>query len=78
MEVESFLASIAHTVTRDVKEDMEIAMKGIVAVRKPPKPKPKPTVKVDDDVGDLCNEIEHRMEDGDDINSEADVNGTIE
>ncbi|KAF8807162.1 hypothetical protein BYT27DRAFT_7189247 [Phlegmacium glaucopus] len=70
VEVECFLDNIAHaahTVTRDVKDDMAMAMKGIVAVRKPPKPKPKPTIKIDDDVGDLCDEFEHGMEDGDDM-----------
>lgn len=52
MEVESFLGSIAHTVMRDVKDDIAIAIKGIVAVKKPPKQKPKPTVKIDDELSD--------------------------
>lgn len=77
MEVESFLASIAHTVTRDVKDDMAMAMKGIVTVRKPPKSKPKPTVQIDDDNGD---ELEYRLdsEEGHDVNVEVDQNATIE
>jgi hypothetical protein len=50
LEVESFLANIAHTVARDVKDDMAIAIKGIVAVRKPPKPKQKPIIKIDESV----------------------------
>lgn len=75
LEVESFLANIAHTVARDVKDDMAIAIKGIVAVRKPPKPKQKPTIKIDDSVGDLYDEFEHSTEEGDDIHdSEVDVN----
>lgn len=80
MEVESFLASVAHTVARDVKDDMAMAMKGIVAVRKPPKSKPKPTVQIDDDNGDLCDELEYRLdsEEGHDVNDEVDQNATIE
>ena len=78
IEVESFLAGIAHTVTRDVKDDMAIAMKGIVAVRKPPKSKPKPTVKMDDNIGDLCDDYEHSVEGRNDINNEADLHPAIE
>ena len=59
LEVESFLANIEHTVTQDVKDDMAIAIKGIVAVRKPPKPKQKPTVKIDEGVD--VNTIAERM-----------------
>ena len=73
MEVESFLANIAHTVARDVKDDMAMAIKGIVAVRKPPKPK-KPTIKIDDSVGDLYDEFEHSTEEDEDIKSGVDVN----
>jgi hypothetical protein len=63
LEVESFLANIAHTtVARDVKDDMAMAIKGIVAVRKPPKPKQKPIIKIDDSVGDLYDEFEHSTE----------------
>ena len=75
MEVESFLVNIAHTVARDVKDDMAVAIKGIVAVRKPPKPKPKPTI--NDSVGDLYHEFEHTTEEGDDI-SEVDLNAIAE
>jgi hypothetical protein len=67
LEVESFLANIAHTVARDVKVDMAMAIKGIVAVRKPPKSKQKPKIKIDDSVGDLYDEFEHSAEEGDDI-----------
>lgn len=67
LEVESFLASIAHTVARDVKDDIAMAIKGIVAVRKPPKPKQKPTIKIDDSVGDPCDEFERRTEEADDM-----------
>jgi hypothetical protein len=36
-----------------VKEDLEIALKGIVRVGKPPKAKPKPDIPpVDDEFGD--------------------------
>jgi len=66
LEVESFLANIAHTVVRDVKDDMAIAIKGIVAVKKSPKPKQKPTINIDDSVGDLYDEFEHNTEEGDD------------
>jgi hypothetical protein len=78
LEVESFLANIAHTVARDVKDDMAMAIKGIVTVRKPPKPKQKPTINIDDNVGDLYDEFEHSKEEGDDINSEVDVNAIAE
>ena len=78
LEVESFLANIAHTVARDVKDDMAMAIKGIVAVRKPPKPKQKLTIKIDDSVGDLYDEFEHSAEEGDDISSEVDVNTVAE
>lgn len=75
MEVESFLANIAHTVMRDVKDDMAMAIKGIITVRKPPKPKPKPTLKIDDDFGDLCDDFEHRKKESDDeIRSVEDEN----
>lgn len=76
LEVESFLANIAHTVARDVKDDMAMAIKGIVAVRKPPKPKQKRTIKIDNGFGDLYDEFEHSTEKGNDINNEVDV-GTI-
>ena len=59
LEVESLLASIAPTVMRDVKDDMAMAIKGIVAVRKPPKPKLRLTVKIDNDIEYLYNEFEH-------------------
>ena len=75
LEVESFLANIAHTVARDVEDDMAMAIKGIVAVRKPPKPKQKPTIKIDDNVGDPYDEFEHSEED---INSEVDVSSIAE
>lgn len=78
IEVESFLAGIAHSVTRDVKDDIAIAMKGIVAVRKPPKPKPKPAVKMDDNIGYLCDDYEHSVEGRNDISSEADLHPAIE
>ena len=59
LEVESFLANIAHTsVARDVKDDMAMAVKGIVAVWKSPKSKQKPTIKIDDSIGDLYDEFE--------------------
>jgi hypothetical protein len=73
LEVESFLASIAHSVAQDVKEDMAIAIKGIVAVRKPPKPKRKLTLKIDDDIGDLSDGFEHDAEEGNDGSSEVDA-----
>lgn len=73
MEVESFLANIAHTVAREVKDDMAMAIKGIVAIRKPPKPKQKPAIKIDDSVGDLHGESKYSTEKGNDINSEVDV-----
>lgn len=80
LEVESFLANIAHTVVRDVKDDMAMAIKGIVAVKKSPKPKQKPTINIDDSVGDLYDEFEHNTEEGDDItlNSKVDVNRNAE
>lgn len=76
LEVESFLANIAHAVVRDVKDDMAMAIKGIVAVKKSPKPKQKPTINIDDSVGDLYDEFEYNTEEGDDINfnSKVDVN----
>jgi hypothetical protein len=65
------LASIAPTVMRDVKDDMAMAIKGIVAVRKPSKPKLKLTVKIDNDIEYLYDEFEHSAG-GDD--NKADLN----
>jgi hypothetical protein len=73
LEVESFLTSIAHSVMRDVKDDMAMAIKGIVTVRKPPKPKQRLNVKIDDDFEYLCEESEHRAGEGDDNGGENDV-----
>ena len=80
LEVESLLANIAlaHTVAQDVKDDMAMAIIGIVAVRKPPKPKQNLTTEIEDGVGDLYDEFEHSTEEGDDINSEVDVNTAAE
>lgn len=48
-QVEEMLGRVAPNVARDVAEDMERAMRGIVAVPKPPKRKPKPVLQVEDD-----------------------------
>jgi len=41
---------------------MAMAIKGIVTIRKPPKPNQKPTIKIDDGVGDLYDGFEHSTE----------------
>lgn len=43
------LGRVAPSVARNVDEDMQRAIKGIVAVRQPPKPKAKPDLNVNDD-----------------------------
>jgi len=51
-EVEKLLGRLQPESTREVKEDLEIALKGIVRVGKPPKAKPKPDIpSVDDEFG---------------------------
>ena len=50
-EVGALLPDIAPNVARDLEEDMALAMKGIVAAKRP-KPKPKPQLKVDDEEND--------------------------
>lgn len=53
LEVEKLLGRLQPEFTREVKEDLEIALKGIVRVGKPPKAKPKPDIPpVDDEFGD--------------------------
>ena len=53
LEVEKLLGRLQPESTREVKEDLEIALKGIVRVGKPPKAKPKPDIPpVDDEFGD--------------------------
>jgi hypothetical protein len=52
LEVEKLLERLPPAFTREVKEDLEIALKGIVMVRKPPKAQPKPIPLVDDDFED--------------------------
>lgn len=49
LEVEKLLDQVPSASTREVKEDLGIALKGIVVVRKPPKAKPKPEIQLDDD-----------------------------
>lgn len=53
LEVEKLLGRLQPESTREVKEDLEIALKGIVKVAKPPKAMPKPDIPpVDDEFGD--------------------------
>jgi hypothetical protein len=53
LEVEKLLGQVQPESTREVEEDLEIALKGIVKVRKLPKAKPKPDIPpVDDEFGD--------------------------
>ena len=53
LEVEKLLGRLHPELTREVEEDLEIALKGIVRVGKPPKAKPKPDIPpVDDEFGD--------------------------
>ena len=48
-QVEEMLGRVAPSVARDVAEDMQIGMKGIVKVKQLPKPKPKPMLNVNED-----------------------------
>ncbi len=43
------LGRVAPSVAQNVEEDMQRAIKGIVAVKQPPKPKAKPDLNVDDE-----------------------------
>jgi hypothetical protein len=53
LEVKKLLGRLQPESTREVKEDLEIALKGIVKVGKPPKAKPKPNIPpVDDEFRD--------------------------
>lgn len=49
LEVEKLLDRLPPASTREVKEDLEMALKGIVMVRKPPKARPKLDIQLDDD-----------------------------
>jgi len=49
IEVEALLHDIAPNVARDLEEDMALAVKGIVAAKRPPKAKPRPQLIIDDD-----------------------------
>jgi hypothetical protein len=48
LQVEEMLSRVAPSVSQNVDEDMQRAIKGIVAVKQPPKPKAKPGLNVDD------------------------------
>ena len=48
-EVEALLHDINANVARELEEDMALAMKGIVAVKRPPKAKPRPQLMIDDE-----------------------------
>ncbi|KIM48469.1 hypothetical protein M413DRAFT_440213 [Hebeloma cylindrosporum] len=56
-EVEALLCDIAPNVARDLEEDMALAMKGIVAPKRPPKPKPRPQLAIEDEAYDYEREI---------------------
>ena len=61
-QVEEMLGRVAPSVARDVAEDMQIGMKGIVKVKQPPKPKPKPMLNVnEDDDGTGYDDIEYEV-----------------
>jgi len=47
--VEALLPDIALNVARELEEDMALAMKGIVAAKRPPKLKSKPQLRMDDE-----------------------------
>jgi hypothetical protein len=49
LEVEKLLDQLPPVSAGEVKEDLEMALKGIVMVRKPPKAKPKPDIPPVDD-----------------------------
>ena len=49
LQVEEMLGRVAPSVALNVDEDMQRAIKGIVAVKQPPKPKAKPDLNVNDD-----------------------------
>ena len=48
LEVEELVGRLSPASTREVKGDLELALKGIVMIRKPPKAKPKPDIRLDD------------------------------
>jgi hypothetical protein len=53
LEVEKLLGRLPPAFMQEVEEDLEMALKGIVMVRKLPKAKPKPHIQlVDDDFED--------------------------
>lgn len=53
LEVEKLLDRLPPASMGELKEDLKMALKGIVMVRKPPKAKPKPDIQlVDDDLED--------------------------
>jgi uncharacterized protein (DUF2267 family) len=49
LEVEKLLDRMPPASTQEVKEDLEMALKGIVMAKKPSKAKPKPDIQLDDD-----------------------------
>jgi len=50
LEVEMLLGRVPPGACRDVREDLDLALKAIVAVKQPLKAKPKPELCMDDDV----------------------------
>ena len=53
LEVEMLLGRLQPTSTQEVRQDLDIALKGIVMIRKLPKKKPKPDLQLDDDFEDI-------------------------